>query len=236
MNRTVTFIVALVYLSLIFALGLLFFLKRQLLFFLPNSFGPVPVGVPWFGALGAVLISLTGAFEHEHDWDEGYWPWHIARPLIGVGLGVVSVLIMQAGVLADECELHIGPCAHDARQDVIEEPRHAVAIRKPAHLADKHEARRIGNGVRSRSRAFHVDAIGHHRDRRPRFETRQFARIVGRTGNHVIGAAARIALEPPELETHVQSYFSPNRSNSSRLCGSKYAASRALNSAGMLRS
>jgi len=64
MNRTVTFIVALVYLSLIFALGLLFFLKRQLLFFLPNSFGPVPVGVPWFGALGAVLISLTGVFEH----------------------------------------------------------------------------------------------------------------------------------------------------------------------------
>jgi hypothetical protein len=100
MNRTVTFMVALAYLSLILALGLLFFLKRQVLFFLPNSFGPVPVGVPWFGALGSVLISLTGVFEHEHDWDEGYWPWHIARPLIGVGLGVVSVLIMQAGVLA----------------------------------------------------------------------------------------------------------------------------------------
>jgi hypothetical protein len=50
--------------------------------------------------LGAVLISLTGVFEHEHDWDASYWPWHVARPLIGVALGVVSVLILQAGVLA----------------------------------------------------------------------------------------------------------------------------------------
>jgi hypothetical protein len=58
------------------------------------------VGVPWFGALGAVIISLTGVFEHEHDWDDSYWPWHVARPLIGAALGVVSVLILQAGVLA----------------------------------------------------------------------------------------------------------------------------------------
>jgi hypothetical protein len=50
--------------------------------------------------LGAVLISLTGIFEHEHDWDEGLWPWHLARPLIGMGLAVVSVLILQAGILA----------------------------------------------------------------------------------------------------------------------------------------
>jgi len=32
----------------------------------------VPVGVPWFGAVGAVLISLTGVFAHEHDWDPNY--------------------------------------------------------------------------------------------------------------------------------------------------------------------
>jgi len=60
----------------------------------------MPVGVPWFGALGAVLISLTGVFEHEQDWDASYWPWHVARPLIGVAVAVVSVLILQAGVLA----------------------------------------------------------------------------------------------------------------------------------------
>jgi cytoskeletal protein RodZ len=100
MDRKTTFILALLYLSVILAIGLIFFVKRDLLFFVPDAFGPVPLGVPWFGALGAVLISLTGVFEHEHDWDLSYWPWHVARPLIGVALGVVSVLIMQAGVLA----------------------------------------------------------------------------------------------------------------------------------------
>ena len=100
MDRKTTFVLAFVYLTVILAVGLLFFVKRSLLFFVPDAFGPVPLGVPWFGALGAVLISLTGVFEHEHDWDSSYWPWHVARPLVGVALGVVSVLILQAGVLA----------------------------------------------------------------------------------------------------------------------------------------
>src|SRR6266849_7638069 len=100
MDRKATFVLALLYLIVILALGLFFFIKPSLLSFLPNSFGPVPVGVPWFGALGAVLISLTGVFEHEHDWDASYWPWHMARPFIGASLGVVSVLIFKAGILA----------------------------------------------------------------------------------------------------------------------------------------
>jgi hypothetical protein len=100
MDRKTTFVVALIYLVVLLTLALLFFVKRSFLVFLPESFGPIPVGVPWFGALGAVLISLTGIFEHEHDWDSGYWPWHVARPLIGIGLGVVSVIILQAGILA----------------------------------------------------------------------------------------------------------------------------------------
>jgi IPT/TIG domain len=100
MDRKTTFSIALLYLLVILALGLLFFVKRSFLFFVPDSFGPVPVGVPWFGALGAVLISLTGVFDHKHDWDNSYWPWHVSRPLIGIGLGVVSVIILQAGVLA----------------------------------------------------------------------------------------------------------------------------------------
>ena len=100
MDRKRIFFIALAYLFIILILGLLFFLRRQWLVFVPSAFGPVAVGVPWFGALGAVLISLTGVFEHEHDWDPGYWPWHLSRPLIGIGLGVVSVLILPAGILA----------------------------------------------------------------------------------------------------------------------------------------
>jgi hypothetical protein len=100
MGRKTTFWLALVYLTVILVVGVLFFVKRELLIFVPESFGPLAVGIPWFGALGAVMISLTGVFEHEHDWDTSYWPWHVARPLVGAALGVVSVLIMQAGVLS----------------------------------------------------------------------------------------------------------------------------------------
>src|SRR5438552_3959067 len=100
MNRNKIFAVEIVYLSIILILALLFFIKRSFLCFVPAAFGPVPVGVPWFGALGAVLISLTGVFDHKHDWDDSYWPWHLARPLIGIELGVVSVIILQSGILA----------------------------------------------------------------------------------------------------------------------------------------
>lgn len=100
MNRRTTFVLAFAYLAVILLVGLLYFVKRNVLCFVPASFGPVPVGVPWFGALGAVLISLTGVFEHEHDWDESFWPWHVARPLVGATVSVVSVLILQAGFLS----------------------------------------------------------------------------------------------------------------------------------------
>lgn len=100
MNRKTVFCVEIAYLLIILIVAVLFFVRRSSLFFIPEAFGPVPVGVPWFGALGAVLISLTGVFEHEHDWDPSYWPWHLARPLMGIGLGVVSVMILQAGILA----------------------------------------------------------------------------------------------------------------------------------------
>jgi hypothetical protein len=101
MGRTKIFIISLVYLLLLLILGLVFCLKPELLsFIVPKSFGSVPLAVPWFGALGAVLISLTGVFDHKRDWDNDLWPWHLSRPLIGIAVGVVSVLILQAGVLS----------------------------------------------------------------------------------------------------------------------------------------
>jgi hypothetical protein len=37
-----------------------------------DFFGPVPFLVPWFGAVGAVLLSLKGVFDHRYDWDIEY--------------------------------------------------------------------------------------------------------------------------------------------------------------------
>jgi hypothetical protein len=65
-----------------------------------HQIGSVPTPVVWFGALGAVLISLTGVFDHPYDWDNGFLLWHIARPLVGAAVAVVAVLIVVAGILA----------------------------------------------------------------------------------------------------------------------------------------
>ncbi len=70
MNRTQTFQMALAYLVVLLILGVLYALP--VLAFVPDTLVSVPVAVPWFGAVGAVLISLTGVFEHEHDWDANY--------------------------------------------------------------------------------------------------------------------------------------------------------------------
>ena len=69
-------------------------------FVVPDTLGPIPTGVLWYGALGGVLISLTGVFEHRNDWDDKYVFWHIARPLVGAAVAVIAVLILQSGILA----------------------------------------------------------------------------------------------------------------------------------------
>lgn len=62
--------------------------------------GILPIAVPWFGALGAVTISLEGVFMWNKQWDEKYNYWHIGRPLFGAVLGIVAfffyVLLIKA--------------------------------------------------------------------------------------------------------------------------------------------
>lgn len=108
MDRKRIFKIELTYLIVLLFLGLTYFTHRTWLFFVPISFGPIPLGVPWFGALGGVLISLAGVFEHEHDWDDDFWPWHVARPLIGASVGMISFLIFKTGALA------VGPTGNAA--------------------------------------------------------------------------------------------------------------------------
>jgi hypothetical protein len=68
---------------------------------LPNRIGGIiPLAIPWFGALGAVLISLYGVVDHNgagrstnEPWDPSYDYWHVLRPFIGAVLGTVSYLI-----------------------------------------------------------------------------------------------------------------------------------------------
>lgn len=88
--------------SYLVVLGLLLFDNPTLERFwkFPKTIGSLPIGVLWFGSLGAVLISMTGVFEHAHDWDTSFIYWHWARPVVGASFGGVAVLFVQAGVLA----------------------------------------------------------------------------------------------------------------------------------------
>jgi hypothetical protein len=60
---------------------------------LPNPVGPIPLGVPWWGALGGMTISFTGIFRNADRWQTRYELWHIARPFLGAVVGSVSYLI-----------------------------------------------------------------------------------------------------------------------------------------------
>jgi len=98
-SQAAIFVLQFLYLAILGALAVVYFADRSLLR-LPETLGPVSVAVPWFGALGAVLISLVGVTEHRGDWDQSYRFWHWSRPLLGASFGTVSVLIFQAGILA----------------------------------------------------------------------------------------------------------------------------------------
>jgi IPT/TIG domain len=66
----------------------------------PPRLSIIPTAVPWFGAVGGVLISLVGVQDHRYDWDRRYWTWYVARPLVGAFVAIVAVLVFQSGVLA----------------------------------------------------------------------------------------------------------------------------------------
>lgn len=98
-SRTAIFFIQVAYLIL---LGL-FVVAYRVHWIEPRRdfFGPVPFLVPWFGAVGAVLLSLTAVFDHRgREWNATYCYWHWARPLVGAIVGTVSVLIFQSGILA----------------------------------------------------------------------------------------------------------------------------------------
>lgn len=62
--------------------------------------GIIPLGVPWFGALGAVTISIYGVVDHSHEWDAKWNLWHVIRPIVGAILGTVAFLIFISTIQA----------------------------------------------------------------------------------------------------------------------------------------
>src|SRR6266508_4539072 len=82
------------YLGLLAVVAILYFegiwIHRQTL-------GTVPIAVPWWGAVGAVLLSLSAVFEHRDDWKPSIAPWYWARPIFGVFMASFGVLVLPSG-------------------------------------------------------------------------------------------------------------------------------------------
>lgn len=92
------------------ALAIIFVMWESVAFFrhaFPTSLGALPIGVPWFGAVGATLISLTGIFKHSDDWDSSYALWHYARPVVGAFLGSIGALLFL--VIVESATTRSGP-------------------------------------------------------------------------------------------------------------------------------
>lgn len=89
----------LVYLLL---LGVLFYAYHHSADFRDDfpSVGPLPMGVLWFGALGGVMVGMSGIFFHNRKWDQGYNYWHISRPFMGAAAGGVGALLFYVAILA----------------------------------------------------------------------------------------------------------------------------------------
>lgn len=74
--------------------------------------GVVPIGVPWFGALGGLTISIYGIVDHLNDWQPRWTLWHAIRPLVGAILGTVAYLIFIGVIQATGTSPTLGTANH----------------------------------------------------------------------------------------------------------------------------
>jgi IPT/TIG domain len=59
----------------------------------------ISVRAMWFGALGGIVISLKGVYDHccQHgDWDDCFDLWHLGRPVSGALAGLITLVLLLA--------------------------------------------------------------------------------------------------------------------------------------------
>ena len=93
LSKDTIFWTSAVYAALMFTFGVLH--RTEVIDLFKNENFLVPLSIPWFGAIGAIMISLQAVFERRDDWDPAFNYWHLARPLIGATLGIMSFLILS---------------------------------------------------------------------------------------------------------------------------------------------
>ncbi|MFZ0996349.1 MAG: hypothetical protein WAO09_10310 [Candidatus Dormiibacterota bacterium] len=92
MPRRILFF-AVAYLVALLGMFVAYFTSPWLRVRVPANLGPLPAGVVWFGAIGAVMVSLYGIFLYNQKWDTSYNYWHYCRPLFGAVTGSIGALM-----------------------------------------------------------------------------------------------------------------------------------------------
>jgi len=83
----------LVYLLALLGLFIAYAMSPTMRKALPSELGPLPVGVVWFGATGAVISAFGGIFYSNQKWKSSYNYWYYIRPLFGAVTGAVGALL-----------------------------------------------------------------------------------------------------------------------------------------------
>jgi len=97
--RTKIFIYDLVVIAVLLAIGVSYF-KRPDWFDIGGEHVSVNLSIHciWFGALGGIIISLKGVYDHASGgvpWKDDFNLWHIGRPVSGGIAGLMTFLLLQ---------------------------------------------------------------------------------------------------------------------------------------------
>lgn len=99
-SRTGIFVYDLVVIAVLIAIGVLYFefsIADKLDLIIKDKL-PLALESAWFGALGGVIISLKGVYEHSTGgggWDGSYNLWHLGRPVSGAIAGLMTVVLLM---------------------------------------------------------------------------------------------------------------------------------------------
>lgn len=87
------FVLQLVYLLALGGLFASYAISYSFRHALPANLGPLPLGVIWFGAAGAVISAFRGIFYFNQNWDSSFNYWYYSRPFFGAVTGTAGTLM-----------------------------------------------------------------------------------------------------------------------------------------------
>jgi hypothetical protein len=94
-GRVKIFVYDIVVLLVLLAAAAVYLAQKQI--FAAWQAQSLSIEAAWFGALGGLMISLKGIYDHRDGatgWDPGFNLWHIGRPLSGGVAGLVTVILL----------------------------------------------------------------------------------------------------------------------------------------------